>query len=168
MQFPEVRLIRGARFVEAGNLATSGGLSSGIDLSLRVVERYFGRDVAVQTAYYLEYQGQGWMDPNSIRIYPSRQLSTATHPLCPVCPIEVDPPRRRPQPTVTRRTTSACRLTRRCSIRLRSNSWTATRVRKRCGLTGGQGRNRTTDTLGQGIKAKGVPSLLTPILRVPR
>jgi putative intracellular protease/amidase len=41
LQFPEVRLIRGARYVEAGNLATSGGLSSGIDLSLRVVERYF-------------------------------------------------------------------------------------------------------------------------------
>jgi YHS domain-containing protein/putative intracellular protease/amidase len=91
MQFPEVRLIRGARFVEAGNLATSGGLSSGIDLSLRVVERYFGRDVAVQTAYYLEYQGQGWMDPNSNQIYRSRQGSTAAHPLCPVCQMEVDP-----------------------------------------------------------------------------
>ncbi len=91
MQFPEVRLIRGARFVEAGNLATSGGLSSGIDLSLRVVERYFGRDVAAQTAYYLEYQGRGWMDPNSNQIYRSRQVSTAAHPLCPVCQMEVDP-----------------------------------------------------------------------------
>jgi transcriptional regulator GlxA family with amidase domain len=41
---------RGARFVEAGNLASAGGLSSGIDLALRVVERYYGRTVALGTA----------------------------------------------------------------------------------------------------------------------
>ena len=43
MKFPDVQLKRGARFVENGNLATAGGLSSGIDLALRVVERYYGR-----------------------------------------------------------------------------------------------------------------------------
>jgi putative intracellular protease/amidase len=43
MQFPDIKLKRGARFVEDGNLACSGGLSSGIDLALRVVERYYGR-----------------------------------------------------------------------------------------------------------------------------
>src|ERR1700751_2002246 len=91
MQFPEVRLIRGARFVEAANLASAGGLSSGIDLSLRVVERYFGRDVAVQTAYYMEYQGQGWMDPNSNHTYRTRRASTGAHPVCPVCDMEIDP-----------------------------------------------------------------------------
>jgi transcriptional regulator GlxA family with amidase domain len=91
MQFPEVRTVRGARFVEAGNLATSGGLSSGIDLSLRVVERYFGRDVAMQTAYFMEYQGQGWMDPNSNRAYRTRRTSTMAHPVCPVCDMDVDP-----------------------------------------------------------------------------
>jgi len=91
MQFPDVRMVRGARFVEAGNLATAGGLSSGIDLSLRVVERYFGRDVATQTAYYMEYQGQGWMDPNSNNTYRTRRPSTASHPICPVCDMDVDP-----------------------------------------------------------------------------
>jgi transcriptional regulator GlxA family with amidase domain len=40
MRFPDIHLRRGARFVEDGNLATAGGLSSGIDLALRVVERY--------------------------------------------------------------------------------------------------------------------------------
>src|ERR1041384_3743819 len=35
MQFPKIELKRGARFVENGNLATAGGLSSGIDLALR-------------------------------------------------------------------------------------------------------------------------------------
>jgi len=69
-EFPKVHLIRGVRFVEDGsNLATSAGLSSGIDLSLRVVERYFGREMAEKTAYFLEYQGKGWLDPNSNSIY---------------------------------------------------------------------------------------------------
>jgi len=91
MQFPKVRMVRGARFVEAGNLATAGGLSSGIDLSLRVVERYFGREVATQTAYYMEYQGQGWLDPNSNQAYRLRRASSDAHPVCPVCDMDVDP-----------------------------------------------------------------------------
>jgi putative intracellular protease/amidase/YHS domain-containing protein len=90
MQFPDIRVRRGARFVEVGKLATAGGLSSGIDLSLRVVERYFGRAVALQTADYMEYQGQGWTDPNSNEAYRARRVSTPAHPLCPVCDMDVD------------------------------------------------------------------------------
>ena len=67
--FPDVQLKRGARFVEDGNLASSGGLSSGIDLALHVVERYFGRDIATATAYQMEYQGEGWKDANSNSVY---------------------------------------------------------------------------------------------------
>jgi transcriptional regulator GlxA family with amidase domain len=63
-QFPDVKLERALRFVEgAPNLATAGGLTSGIDLALRVVERYFGRAVAERTASYMEYQGRGWIAP---------------------------------------------------------------------------------------------------------
>jgi transcriptional regulator GlxA family with amidase domain/YHS domain-containing protein len=91
MQFPQIQVQRGARFVEVGNLASAGGLSSGIDLSLRVVERYFGREVATQTAYTMEYQGQGWLDPASNAVYRQHRASTAEHPLCPVCEMEVDP-----------------------------------------------------------------------------
>lgn len=91
MQFPDIRVRRGARFVEVGNVATAGGLTSGIDLSLRVVERYFGRAVALQTADYMEYQGKGWTDPGSNQEYRARRLSTAAHPLCPVCEMDVDP-----------------------------------------------------------------------------
>src|SRR2546430_8373990 len=69
MQFPDIQLKLAPRFVENENLATAGGLSSGIDLALRVVERYYGREVARKTAYNLEYQGQGWMDHNSNQIY---------------------------------------------------------------------------------------------------
>jgi len=91
MEFPNVELKRGARFVENGNLASAGGLSSGIDLALRVVERYYGREVAQKTAYNMEYQGQGWMDPDSNQIYATAPVSTAEHPLCPVCGMDVDP-----------------------------------------------------------------------------
>src|SRR6201997_5004635 len=91
MKFPNVQLKRGARFVENGNLATAGGLSSGIDLALRVVERYFGREVAQKTAYTMEYQGQGWMNPDSNQLYATAAISTRDHPLCPVCGMDVDP-----------------------------------------------------------------------------
>ena len=63
-QFRDVKVERGVRFVEgAPNLATAGGLTSGIDLALRVVERYFGRAVAQRTASYMEYQSRGWIAP---------------------------------------------------------------------------------------------------------
>jgi putative intracellular protease/amidase len=91
IQFPDIELKRGARFVENGNLATAGGLSSGIDLALRVVERYYGRQVAQQTAYNMEYQGQGWMNPDSNQVYASTPVSTADHPICVVCGMNVDP-----------------------------------------------------------------------------
>ena len=91
MEFPDVQLKRGARFVEAGNLASAGGLSSGIDLALHVVERYFGREVAKETAYQMEYQGEGWMNPDSNEIYAIERSSTVANPLCPICDMEVDP-----------------------------------------------------------------------------
>ncbi|HJW38587.1 MAG TPA: DJ-1/PfpI family protein [Candidatus Udaeobacter sp.] len=91
MKFPDVQLKRGARFVENGNLATAGGLSSGIDLALRVVERYYGREVAQKTAYNMEYQGQGWMNPDSNQLYATSPVSTLEHPLCVVCGMDVDP-----------------------------------------------------------------------------
>jgi transcriptional regulator GlxA family with amidase domain len=49
-EFPKVHVIRGVRFVEDGNLATSGGLAAGIDLAMHVVDRYFGRKLAEDTA----------------------------------------------------------------------------------------------------------------------
>jgi transcriptional regulator GlxA family with amidase domain len=53
--FPKVRVVRGRRFVEHERVATAGGLTSGIDLALRVVERYLGRQAADATARYMEY-----------------------------------------------------------------------------------------------------------------
>jgi YHS domain-containing protein len=55
------------------------------------VERYFGRKVAENTAYQLEYQGTGWTDPASNATYLQAAVSTDEHPLCPICGMEVDP-----------------------------------------------------------------------------
>lgn len=60
-QHPKVKLLRDRRFVRADDrVYSAGGLTSGIDLALHVVELYFGREVAQQTAVYMEYEGTGW------------------------------------------------------------------------------------------------------------
>jgi transcriptional regulator GlxA family with amidase domain len=91
VEFPDIHLKRGARFVEDGNLASSGGLTSGMDLAFRVVERYFGRDVAEETAYDIEYQGRGWTNPDSNVVYTKPPRFTADKHLCQVCGMEGDP-----------------------------------------------------------------------------
>jgi transcriptional regulator GlxA family with amidase domain len=54
-EFPAVRLVRGPRFIDQGNVATAGGLTSGIELALHVVQRYFGTAVTNRAAHYMEY-----------------------------------------------------------------------------------------------------------------
>jgi len=60
-QYPNIDVKGGLRFVEDGKIDTAGGLTSGVDMALRIVERYYGRAVAEQTAEYMEYQSKGWM-----------------------------------------------------------------------------------------------------------
>jgi transcriptional regulator GlxA family with amidase domain len=59
-EFPKIELKRGLRFVDNGRIATAGGLTSGVDLALHIVERYYGRDVARATAVYMEYTSEAW------------------------------------------------------------------------------------------------------------
>jgi transcriptional regulator GlxA family with amidase domain len=59
---PEVLLQRGKRFVQSdAKIFTAGGLTSGIDLALHVVDLFFGREVAAATAKEMEYEGTGWL-----------------------------------------------------------------------------------------------------------
>lgn len=53
--FPKVKVVRGPRFVENRNVSSSGGETSGIDLGLRVVERYFGKAAADASATNMEH-----------------------------------------------------------------------------------------------------------------
>ncbi len=50
----DVRVERAARVVDDG-IVTSAGVASGIDMAFHVVESLFGREVAVETARYIEY-----------------------------------------------------------------------------------------------------------------
>jgi transcriptional regulator GlxA family with amidase domain len=53
--YPKVTLIRGPRFVDEGMFKTAGGLTSGIELAIHVVEQYYGTPRADLLAHYLEY-----------------------------------------------------------------------------------------------------------------
>ena len=59
-EFPTIELRRGLRFVDSGRVATAGGLTSGIDLALHIVSRYFGVETAAATARYMEYSSEAW------------------------------------------------------------------------------------------------------------
>lgn len=54
-EFPNIHLVRGPRFVENHQVSCAGGLTSGIDLALRVIERYNGKKEADQVAFYMEH-----------------------------------------------------------------------------------------------------------------
>ena len=73
-KYPAVHFVTGLRYVDNGNVATAGGLSSGIDLALHVVERYFGSEIAQATADYMEYKGELWKNPQygTVKSVPAR------------------------------------------------------------------------------------------------
>lgn len=58
--YPKVKLVRGVRLVASGNVATATGLTAGFDLSLRIVDRYYGRAAAEKIALYEEWPGTTW------------------------------------------------------------------------------------------------------------
>jgi transcriptional regulator GlxA family with amidase domain len=48
-----------ARVVDAGDIVTCGGVTSGLDLALWLVERHCGAPMAMQVEGYLEYERRG-------------------------------------------------------------------------------------------------------------
>jgi len=67
-EFPDIHL-SASRFVEDGNLPARADFPPALIFALRVVERYFGPRVAEKTAYNMEYQGLGWMNPMGNQVY---------------------------------------------------------------------------------------------------
>ena len=53
---PQIKLIEDQRFVENGNIITSGGISAGIDMALYVVEKLLGQEKLQLTLDEMEYQ----------------------------------------------------------------------------------------------------------------
>src|ERR1700681_1655784 len=67
--YPKISVQRRMRYVQSDPVVfTAGGLSSGIDLALHVVELYFGRAVAASTARTMEYEGTGWTGDGTARV----------------------------------------------------------------------------------------------------
>jgi transcriptional regulator GlxA family with amidase domain len=50
---------RDARFVDEGAVVTSAGVAAGMDMAFHLVEALCGREVADETAHYIEYQRRG-------------------------------------------------------------------------------------------------------------
>ena len=55
LSFPNVEVIPGVRWVDNGTLLTSAGISAGIEMSLHLVARLEGDDLAQRTARQMEY-----------------------------------------------------------------------------------------------------------------
>ncbi len=53
---PQVTWVKAARWVEDGKFATSSGVSAGMDMSLAVIAKHFGPEVAEQLALMTEYE----------------------------------------------------------------------------------------------------------------
>jgi transcriptional regulator GlxA family with amidase domain len=58
-QYPTATVLGDVRFVDEGHIVTAAGVSAGIDMSLHVVSRLFGSQVAAQTARDMEYAWRG-------------------------------------------------------------------------------------------------------------
>lgn len=52
---PELEVVEGVRWVDAGDRVTSGGISAGIDMSLHLLERLAGPELAERTARQMEF-----------------------------------------------------------------------------------------------------------------
>lgn len=52
--FPSLDVLDGPRWVDEGDIVTSAGISAGIDMSLHLVERFAGRELALRTARQMD------------------------------------------------------------------------------------------------------------------
>ncbi|MBJ7312940.1 DJ-1/PfpI family protein [Rugamonas sp. CCM 8940] len=53
--FPQLHVQPQRRWIDNGRTVTSGGISAGMDMSLHLVERLAGRELALRTARQMEY-----------------------------------------------------------------------------------------------------------------
>ena len=53
--FPSLNVQTGKRWVDEGTVVTSAGISAGIDMSLHLIERIAGRELAIETARQMEF-----------------------------------------------------------------------------------------------------------------
>lgn len=54
-EYPKINVIRNTKFVDEGNILTSGGISAGINMSFHIIKTLFDADIAEETAKRMEY-----------------------------------------------------------------------------------------------------------------
>src|SRR5207237_10446031 len=65
-RFPQARLQRDVRWVDERRLVTAAGISADIDMSLHLVERLAGHELAEEIAHYMEYRTLWSNDTRSV------------------------------------------------------------------------------------------------------
>lgn len=60
--YATIEVLDGPRYVRAGKVITSAGISAGIDMALGVVGDLFGPEIAAATARHMQYEG-AWEKP---------------------------------------------------------------------------------------------------------
>ena len=58
-KYPKVRVVENERFIFEGNVATSAGISAGIDLSLELLRRKYGEQLVREVVDVMEYRATG-------------------------------------------------------------------------------------------------------------
>ncbi|WP_025745900.1 DJ-1/PfpI family protein [Kallotenue papyrolyticum] len=69
--YPDVRLVRGVRYLEDGNLISAAGVTAGVDGTLHVVERMIGADAARDVARQINYPHTRFLDNPSYNAPPT-------------------------------------------------------------------------------------------------
>lgn len=62
LQYPQIQVKRGVRFVHEGDILTSAGISAGIDMSFYIMKLMVGMEAVKETARRMEYalDSKGW------------------------------------------------------------------------------------------------------------
>lgn len=53
--YPNLKVIKNKRWIDEGNIITSGGISAGIDMSLHLLSKIYGEELALKTAKQMEF-----------------------------------------------------------------------------------------------------------------
>ena len=54
-KYPSIKVVNDKRITDNGKIITTSGVSAGIDGALHLVKKLFGKEIAVNTAKYIEY-----------------------------------------------------------------------------------------------------------------
>ncbi len=94
-QFPLARTYDGVRYIGDGNVYSSGGITSGIDGALHLVEQFSGQEAADSVARVLQYRRDTPLFPDApktrVQGAPANTKALAMNNTDPVCGMKVAP-----------------------------------------------------------------------------